>query len=167
VLDRGIIGRIQHRSRTGHIRLQGADGYDDVVASAEQLSPLGRDVVLHLADRYGGDARTVLAMAESDPALAEPLVPGLPYLRAEAVYGVRYEMARSVDDVLSRRTRARLLARDDSAQVADAVATLIGPELGWDAQEQQRQAETYRALVTAEREAPHLPEVALESVLGV
>ena len=42
-------------------------------------------------------------------------MPGLPYLRAEAVYAVRHEMARTVDDVLSRRTRARLLGRDASA----------------------------------------------------
>ncbi len=44
-------------------------------------------------------------------------------------------MARTVDDVLSRRTRARLLARDDSAAAAAAVAALIGPQLGWDAAE--------------------------------
>ena len=56
-------------------------------------------------------ARGLLAMIDRDPSLAEPLVPGLPYLKAEAVYSARYEMARSVDDILARRTRARLLAR--------------------------------------------------------
>jgi glycerol-3-phosphate dehydrogenase len=122
--------------------------------------------VRHLADRYGADARTVLAMAETDPDLAEPLVPGLPYLRAEAVFAVRYEMARSVDDVLSRRTRARLLGRDDSALAAASVAALVGPLLGWDEAEQAGQVEAYVALVTAEREAPHLPEVALDAALG-
>ena len=60
----------------------------------------------------------------------EPLVAGLPYLRAEAVYAARHEMARSVDDVLSRRTRARLLARDASAAAADDVAALIAPAAG-------------------------------------
>ncbi len=48
----------------------------------------------HLAGRYGGEARVVEAMIGRDPTLGEPLVPGLPYLRAEAVYAVRYEMAR-------------------------------------------------------------------------
>ncbi len=166
VLDAGVLERARRHSRTRRLRLHGADGYDEVVAEADRLSPLGADVVRHLADRYGADARTVLAMAEADPALAEPLVPGLPYLRAEALFGVRYEMARSVDDVLSRRTRSRLLARDDSARAADAVAALIGPALGWDSAEQRRQAEAYRALVTEEREAPHLPEVALDAALG-
>ena len=59
------------------------------------------------------------------PALAEPLVAGLPYLRAEAVYAARHEMARTVDDVLARRTRARLQARDASAAAAPDVAALM------------------------------------------
>ncbi|HEY6531628.1 MAG TPA: glycerol-3-phosphate dehydrogenase/oxidase [Acidimicrobiales bacterium] len=166
VLGIGAVDRIRRRSRTRHIRLLGADGYDEVLAAGDDLSSLPADTVRHLADRYGGDARTVLAMAEADPSLAEPLVPGLPYLRAEALYGARYEMARSVDDVLSRRTRARLLARDDSARVAPEVAALIGPELGWDQTEQERQVSAYRSSVTAERQAAHLPEVALDAVLG-
>ena len=76
----------------------------------------------HLADRYGGEARRARALARRPTRRsAEPLVAGLPYLRAEAVYAVRHEMARTVDDVLSRRTRARLLARDASAAAAAAV----------------------------------------------
>ena len=56
----------------------------------------------------------LFAMVEADPDLAEPLVEGLPYLRAEAVYAARHEMAATLDDVLSRRTRARLLAAEAS-----------------------------------------------------
>ena len=56
--------------------------------------------------------------SRADPTLAEPIVPGLAYSKAEVVYAVRAEMARTVDDVLSRRTRARLLARDASAAAA-------------------------------------------------
>jgi glycerol-3-phosphate dehydrogenase len=166
VLDRGAIERAQRHSRTRTLRLHGAEGYDDLMAEADTISPLGADVVRHLADRYGSDARIVLAIAESDADLAGALVPGLPYLRAEAVFGVRYEMARTVDDVLGRRTRARLLARDDSARAATATAALMGPLLGWDATTQRRQADAYVALVTAEREAPLLPEVALAAALG-
>jgi glycerol-3-phosphate dehydrogenase len=166
VLERGAVERVQRHSRTRRLRLQGAEGYDELLAEADTVSPLGADVVRHLADRYGAEARTVLAIAESDPDLAEPLVPGLPYLRAEAVFGVRYEMAGTVDDVLGRRTRARLLARDDSARAAESTAALIGPLLGWDHDEQRRQADVYVALTTAEREAPHLPEVSLDAALG-
>ena len=66
------------------------------------------------------------------PTLGEPLVPGLPYVRAEAVFAVRSEMARTLDDVLDRRTRARMLDRDATWTAAEAVARLLAPELGWD-----------------------------------
>ena len=69
--------------------------------------------------------------------------------------------------MLSRRTRARLLARDDSARAADDGGRADRPPArAGSAAEQRRQADAYRALVTAEREAPHLPEVALDAALG-
>ena len=74
-----------------------------------------------------------------------------PYSRAEVVYAVRAEMARTVDDVLSRRTRARLLARDASAAAADDVAALMAAELGWSDDERDRQVAQYRALIDEER----------------
>jgi glycerol-3-phosphate dehydrogenase len=120
----------------------------------------------HLAGRYGTLAVEVLALVDADPALGEPLVPGLPYLRAEAVYAVRAEMARSVDDVLSRRTRSRLLARDASARVADDVARIVGDELGWSDGTRREQAAAYRHAVTTERESAELPETALDSSIG-
>ncbi len=87
----------RNRSRTKRIRLQGADGWD------------APDIPKILAERYGADGRAVAALERSDPELARPLIDDLPYSRAEVVYAARAEMARSVDDVLSRRTRARLL----------------------------------------------------------
>ncbi len=166
VLDDNARRRIHRRSRTKKLRLHGAEGYDKLVSSADTISSLGGDVVRHLADRYGSDARTVLALAESDPDLANPLVPGLPYLRAEAVFGVRTEMARTLDDVLSRRTRARLLGRDDSAAAARSVAELIAPDLGWDSADIEREVAQYNRLIDEERNVPKLPEVALDVALG-
>jgi glycerol-3-phosphate dehydrogenase len=150
VLNVDRITRFRRRSKTKHLKLQGANGYEELIEAAETLSPLGADEVRRLANRYGSDATTVLAIAESDPALAELLVPGLPYLRAEAIFAVRYEMASTVDDILSRRTRARLQTRDISADAAAAVAALIGPELGWDEAEQNRQVADYRARIDEE-----------------
>lgn len=147
---------IARRSRTKKLRLRGAEGYEALSGDADP-------VVAHLADRYGGEAATVLALAEADPSLREPLVEGLPYLRAEAVYAARYEMARTVDDVLSRRTRARLLARDASAAAADDVAALIAPVLGLSADEAARQAADYRAAVESERTDAGLPLTALDA----
>jgi glycerol-3-phosphate dehydrogenase len=141
------------RSHTKRLRLRGADGWDRTGAPE------------HLVERFGADATAVVALAENDPRLREPLVPGLPYWRAEAVYAARHEMACTLDDVLSRRTRARLLARDASAEAADDVAGLLAGELGWSPDEQRRQVSAYRAAVDAERASAALPETALDALL--
>jgi glycerol-3-phosphate dehydrogenase len=156
-------GRGVRRSRTRHLTLRGAEGYDSLHATAEKA---GDTTMTHLLERYGDEAPAVAALAANDASLAEPLIPGLPYLRAEALYAARHEMACSVDDVLSRRTRARLLARDESAAVAGDVAALLARELGWDDAEQAAQAAGYRAVIEHERGVPQLPETALEAALG-
>jgi glycerol-3-phosphate dehydrogenase len=58
---------------------------------------------------YGADAEAIQALGKDDPNLIHPLHPELPYCGAEVVWGVRKEMARTVDDILSRRTRALFL----------------------------------------------------------
>ena len=80
-----------------------------------------------------------------------PLVPGLSYERAEAIYAVRHEMATTLVDVLARRTRAHLLDRAATLDAAPAVAELIAPELGWDDAETKRQVEDYAELVSQEQ----------------
>ena len=118
--------------RTADLRLRGAGPVED-----------------HLAGRYGREARVVRALAAADPGLAQPLVPGLPYLKAEAVYAARYEMASTLDDVLSRRTRSLILARDASVAAAPELARLLSPELGWTDAEAEAQVEAYRAVASA------------------
>jgi glycerol-3-phosphate dehydrogenase len=146
------LGLDRRKSRTKRVRLHGAAGWD------------AADLPAELATRYGGDARQVVALSAADANLAQPLVPGLPYSKAEVVYAVHAEMARTVDDVLSRRTRARLLARDASAAAAPEVASLMAAELGWGDTERERQVERYRALITTERATGGLPETALDAL---
>ncbi len=140
------VPRSARRSRTSRLRLRGADGYDAVRAGAD-------DRTTHLADRYGGETRALLAMVERDPALGEAVVAGLPYLKVEVVWAARHEMARTVDDVLSRRTRARLLARDASDAAADEVGRLLAAELGLSDDEVAAQVADYRAQLAHERAA--------------
>jgi len=147
----GLLGR-RSRSHTKRIRLHGAEGWDAPGIRRE------------LGERYGSDGRDVMALERSDPALAAPIVEGLPHTRAEVVYAVREEMARRVDDVLSRRTRLRLQARDASAAVADAVAGIMAAELGWSDAERAAEVAHYRALVDEERTAGGLPETALDAL---
>jgi glycerol-3-phosphate dehydrogenase len=154
-----VRSRSRRGSRTKKLLLHGAEGFEKLAKDGP--GPVGADTVAHLLNRYGNETPTVLAMVEHDTSLGQPLVAGLPYLKAEAVFAARYEMARTLDDVLSRRTRARLLARDASAEAAASVAALIGAELGWDQAEQRRQVEAYRLSVEHERNAADLPETAL------
>ncbi len=154
------------RSRTKRLRLRGAEGYESVAHAARSYPAVPRDHIEHLANRYGGEARALFGLIQSDPTLGEPLVDGLPYLRAEAIFAVRHEMAATVDDVLSRRTRARLYGRDDAAAAADAVAELIAGELGWDPATAAASADEFRALCEHERSAAELPHVVLAAALG-
>ncbi len=160
----GVVLRKRSKSRTKRLTIVGGEDFE---AAPETSEPSLHE---HLGGRYGNEMAAVLDLVD-DPAqegreLGEALVPGLPYLRAEAVHAVRHEMARSLDDVLSRRTRARLLARDASAAAAESVAALLAPELGWDEAETARQVESYRRAVEQERRSGNLPEAALDASLG-
>ncbi len=152
------------RSRTASVPLFGAEGYDEMAGpgAAERLG-IAADVLEHLAGRHGGQARTVAAMVIQQPALAEPLVPGLPYLAAEAVYAARYEMAVTLEDVLSRRTRALLLDAAATVAAAPAVAELLAGELGWSAGETAGQVEAFTALAERQRRAADPAEAAVEA----
>ncbi len=79
---------------------------------------------------YGADAPAILKLADEEPSLATRLHPGLPYIAAEVVWAVRQEMARTVEDVLARRTRALFLNSRAALEMAPAVAELMARELG-------------------------------------
>ena len=140
------------RSRTRHVLLRGAVGLEHVRGpDGPMLLGVAPDACAHLVDRYGAEAPRVVAMADDDPSLLEPLVPGLEYLRVEAVWAVRREMARTLDDVLARRTRALLRDRDATADAAPAVAGLLAPLLGWSPEQTRREIDRFVALTLRER----------------
>jgi glycerol-3-phosphate dehydrogenase len=89
-----------------------------------------------LAARYGHAAHEVLRTASDRGELAQPIVPGRPDLLAEVPFAARHEQARSVGDVLLRRTRLGILAagelRADEGAAVARVAQALGGELGWD-----------------------------------
>ena len=129
-------------------------------AELHRVAGVGEDSYRQLAGRYGYAAERVLDLAAGQAELAEPLVAGLPDLLAEAPFSARHEQARSVGDVLLRRTRLGLVAAHevtgDGCEVPRRVAQAMAPALGWDesrvAQEVQRFADEARAegLVVAE-----------------
>ena len=136
--------RRQRRSATRRLELLGA-----VRPTTAEPGTLDH----HLVHRYGTLADEIRALVAFRPELGEALVPGQPYLRAEAVYAVRHEMATTLDDVLARRTRAHLFDRRASLDAAATVADLIAAELGWSPDETARQLDAYRRLCETEQNA--------------
>jgi len=95
---------------------------------------------------YGSDALPIQDLIRIDPALAEPLDPALPYVKAEVVWATRVEMARRVEDVLARRCRALLLDASAAIRMAPTAAALMARELGQDEAWQRREIEAFTEL---------------------
>lgn len=81
---------------------------------------------------YGADAQKVEALITADPSLGEPLHPRLAYPKATIIWAARYEMARTLEDVLSRRTRSLLLDASAALEAAPMAAEILAKELGRD-----------------------------------
>ena len=115
----------------------------------------------HLARRYGHAARLVVALAAGVPELRRRITPDHPDIAAEAAYAARYEQARSLSDVLLRRTRLglldarRLAARD--APGARIAARAIAGQLGWDDARVDRELAEWHDCAGAEGLAPAAP----------
>ena len=95
---------------------------------------------------YGSDALLIQDLIRADPSLATPLHPALPCCRAEVVWAARVEMARTVEDVLARRTRALFLNARAAVVMAPETARLLARELERDEAWQQEQVDAFRAL---------------------
>ncbi len=126
-----VAGLEERPSVTGSLRLHG--WYED----ADPADPW---------QVYGSDAAELARLVEEHPAWGEPLHPRLPCRGAEVIRGVRAEGARTVADILARRTRALLLDARASMEAAPAVAALMAAELGRDAAWQAAQVAEYRTL---------------------
>jgi len=143
-----------HISRSGLVTIAGgkwttcrkmAEDTIDQAATVAQLteSPsVSRDLNIHGFHRnfdkfgelaiYGADAQSIRDLASETPGLGEPLHENFSTIAAEVVWAVRHEMARTVEDFLSRRTRALLLDARASMEMAPRVAELMAAELGKD-----------------------------------
>ncbi|MGN6588476.1 MAG: FAD-dependent oxidoreductase [Solirubrobacterales bacterium] len=113
---------------------------------------MGEEATEQLAFRYGHAARKVLEIARAEPKLARPIVPGRPDLLAEVAVAARLEQARSVADVLLRRTRLGILAAPElrTAKAVRPVADVLGAELGWSRRRRSREAEAWLEAVAEE-----------------
>ena len=162
VVDRAAIElrRLTQESVTEKLPLVGADGYFALEQQKERIAQeSGLDVatITHLLNRHGSLISEILDLLKSQPKLAGKLDANLPYIKAEIVYAASHEGARSVDDVISRRTRLSFEAVNHGVNLADEIATLIAPVLGWSAKERKESIAQYTELV--EREIAALDEL--------
>jgi glycerol-3-phosphate dehydrogenase len=131
-----------------------ADALPDVPAVDED----GRR---HLARRYGHAAQLVMRLAAAAPELGRRISPDLPDIVAEAAYAAGHEQARSLADVLLRRTRLGLLdARHlvaDAAEGPRLAAGAMARELGWDETRLERELADWRECIRAEGLVPGGP----------
>jgi glycerol-3-phosphate dehydrogenase len=111
-----------------------------VLARLEERACVTQHLAIHGAQRganatgplavYGSDAARIDDLARERSELAQPINPTLPINGAQAVWAARHEMARTVDDVLARRTRALFLNARAALEMAPRVARLLAAELG-------------------------------------
>ena len=97
---------------------------------------------------YGSDAAAQMGLISGHPDWGEPIHPKLPDRKVEVVWAARFEQARTVEDVLARRTRALFLDARASIEAAPVVAELLAGELGFDRGWQAGQIEKFRQLAS-------------------
>ena len=166
VIDLAVneLRKLSPESVTEKLPLIGADGYFALVQQTEAIadeSGLDSQTVTHLLNRYGSLISEILDLIKADASLAKKLDADLPYLKAEIYYAVSHEGARSVDDVISRRTRISFEAHNQGLDLADAIAEIIAPVLDWSTKERKASVAAYELLV--ERELAALDELLSQS----
>lgn len=148
--------RIVPDSCTEGLAIIGADGYSVLLNKADDLASsygVTSSTILHLLERYGSLFNEVLEPAILDKSWSTKLIEELPYLRAEILYAVTHEGARSIDDVLSRRTRISFEAKDQGIAVVEEVGEIISKVLGWSKAQTQASIDEYIATVEDQRKA--------------
>jgi glycerol-3-phosphate dehydrogenase len=166
-----VLGKDVARSRpsgTGERPLVGAADLGELaritadLAGDPAIAAIGPEAADRLVARHGTEAPAVVALGR-ELGLVGPLVPGRPYLEAEVVWAARHELARSLDDVLARRTRLAQELPDRGAAVAARVARILASELGWNDRRQAVEVEAYLASARSEFSvAPPDPAAAVE-----
>ena len=114
-------------------------GADFTSLDAERRAAAERTASRAIGDRlvfaHGSAWRDVLALADGDPSLREPLVPGLPYLRAEVAWAVLHERACTLADILVRRMPVAFETRDNGRAAAGDASSIMAGLLGWNREE--------------------------------
>lgn len=115
----------------------------------QDLSIHGAQVVNGYQDSsyyYGSDLDFIREIEHRDPAMAEKIHPSLPYSKASIIWAAREEMCMTVEDALSRRTRALLLNAKAAMEASEVVATLLATEYGYGNEWIEKQVAAFKSI---------------------
>lgn len=147
LFERGEI-EIRRRSSTNRTSICGGEmNRAKLVELAHRFAieeEIPADTARHLVFSYGSESTRLIELIHEDDRLRRRLVPGLPHIAAEAVHAAREEMAITVTDVMTRRTRLAMLAGRESLAAAEVVAELLASELGWSQEQRRQEVEEFR-----------------------
>ena len=140
------LGRAPTRSATADVALPGGDAPDRAALAGTVARRLPDErTAAHFAAAYGSRWEGAWAPAERDRTLAAPIAPGLPYLLTEVAHAASHEGARTLADVLVRRTHVAFETRDAGRAAARAAAPVLAARLDWTAAETARELARYDA----------------------
>lgn len=141
------------KSSTKSIPLLGAVGYKNLVKQIPALAQsyaLSTLCVERLLNRYGSLVSDIFEMISKDASLATELFPGAGYIKAEVLYAVTHEGARSIVDILVRRLRLAMESADHGHGVALELATLVAPSLDWSEADVAAEVARYEEYIAVE-----------------
>jgi glycerol-3-phosphate dehydrogenase len=121
----------------------------DVTCKTKNLQIHGSKKLFHNKshlNRYGSDQESIQKLITETPELGEKLHSRLPYTKAEVIWAIRNEMARTVDDILARRVRVLFLEAKIAIEIAPYIAGLLAKELGKDKLWEQQQIKEFNII---------------------
>ena len=126
------LGLPQTESKTRNHILHGGEGFtDDYWKRLCRGHAVSEGTAQHLAAKFGTASARVLELTAEDPVLLHTILAGGRAISAEVIYAVRYEMAATIEDVLSRRLGMQFYSWSDCIDAAPIVGSLMQNELGW------------------------------------
>ncbi len=136
---------VPEQAATHRTPLPGGETQDlDVLIEATQEEGFSYQTAAHLVHTYGSEAPAVVRLAQSDPAMTEPVLVGHCTMWAELVYGMQREMAVTLGDLLIRRTHLFYAAPQQALERAPAVADVAVEEMEWDEARRDAELDVYR-----------------------
>nr|WP_156996801.1 glycerol-3-phosphate dehydrogenase/oxidase [Knoellia aerolata] len=148
-------------SSTDKVPLAGAVGWEWLSERPQILARsagIDQEHVETLLERYGTLTMELIALINADPTLGELLPGGETHLKVEIVYAAATEGAVHLTDILTRRTRISIEARDRGLSAAPHAAALAAPILGWDDARVAEEIDIYHRRVEAEMSSQTMPD---------